>query len=119
MVRIIPIRVVGEFWWWIPTERLNELFNVININTYIKIWDINIWNDLLTSNFKNKLEVLIICFGVIVGLATWTPNGIVFKILFFALLGLLGWDFGMRFFNDNDDDDDFDGGKMIPVMNMS
>ena len=48
-------------------------------------------------------------------MATWISNGIVFKILFFALLGFLGWDFGMRFLNDNDDDD-FDGGKMIPVL---
>ena len=61
------------------------------------------------------MEVLIVCFGIIIGMATWISNGIVFKILFFALLGFLGWDFGMRFLNDNDDDD-FDGGKMIPVL---
>ena len=52
------------------------------------------------------------------GLATWISNGIGFKILFFTLLGFLGWDFGMRFLNDNDDDD-FDGGKMIPVIQSS
>ena len=30
-------------------------------------------------------------------------NGILLKCLFFTLLGFLGWDFGMRFLNDNDD----------------
>jgi len=34
------------------------------------------------------------------------------------LLGFLGWDFGIRFLND-DNDDDFDGGKMIPVLQNS
>tara|TARA_Y100001968_G_scaffold289054_1_gene291792 strand:- start:157 stop:351 length:195 start_codon:yes stop_codon:yes gene_type:complete len=64
------------------------------------------------------LEVLVIFFGIIIGLGTWISYGIVFKILFFALLGFLGWDFGMRFLNDKDDDD-FDGGKMIPVLQSS
>ena len=61
------------------------------------------------------LEILIIFFGIIIGLATYISHGILFKSLFFMFLGFLGWDFGMRFLNDNDDDD-FDGGKMIPVL---
>jgi hypothetical protein len=64
------------------------------------------------------LEISIICFGIIVGLATYMSNGILLKCLFFTLLGFLGWDFGMRFLNDNDDDD-FDGGKMIPILQRS
>jgi len=64
------------------------------------------------------LAILVICFGIIVGLATYICNGILLKSLFFALLGFLGWDFGMRFLNDNDDDD-FDGGKMIPILQRS
>ena len=60
------------------------------------------------------METLIICFGIIIGLATYIAHGILFKSLFFTLLGFLGWDFGMRFLNDNDDD--FDGGKMIPIL---
>mgnify|MGYP001412812649 CR=1 FL=1 len=61
------------------------------------------------------MEILIIFVGIIIGLATFITHGILFKGLFFTSLGILGWDFGMRFFNDNDDDD-FDGGKMIPVL---
>ena len=61
------------------------------------------------------METLIICFGIIVGLATYISHGILLKSLFFTLLGFLGLDFGMRFLNDNDDDD-FDGGKMIPIL---
>ena len=66
------------------------------------------------------MEILIIFFGIIIGLATYISHGILLKSLFFALLGFLGWDFGMRFLNDNDnDDDDFDGGKMIPILQRS
>tara|TARA_Y100001968_G_scaffold311710_1_gene334084 strand:+ start:927 stop:1121 length:195 start_codon:yes stop_codon:yes gene_type:complete len=61
------------------------------------------------------LDKLIIFFGIIIGLTTYITHGILLKSLFFAFLGFLGWDFGMRFLNDNDDDD-FDGGKMIPVL---
>ena len=61
------------------------------------------------------METLIICFGIIIGLATYISNGILLKTLFFTFLGYLGWDFGMRFLNDNDDDD-FGGGKMIPIL---
>ena len=64
------------------------------------------------------MEILIICFGIIIGLATYISNGIVLKTFFFTFLGYLGWDFGMRFLNDNDDDD-FDGGKMIPIFQKS
>tara|TARA_B100001057_G_scaffold483466_1_gene560279 strand:- start:352 stop:546 length:195 start_codon:yes stop_codon:yes gene_type:complete len=64
------------------------------------------------------LEISIICFGIIVGLATYISNGILLKCLFFTLLGFLGWDFGMRFLNDNDDDD-FGGGEMIPILQRS
>ena len=63
--------------------------------------------------------ILIICFGLINGLATYISHGILLKTLFFTFLGYLGWDFGMRFLNDNDDDDDFDGGKMIPILQRS
>ena len=66
------------------------------------------------------MKILIICLGIIIGLATYISNGIFFKSLFFVLLGFLGWDFGMRFLNANDDDDDdFDEGKMIPVLQRS
>jgi len=65
------------------------------------------------------LELLIILFGIIIGLATYIFHGILFKSLFFILLVFLGWDFGMKFLNDNDDDDDFDGGKMIPILQRS
>ena len=64
------------------------------------------------------LEILIIFFGIIIGLATYTTHWILLKSLFFTFLGFLGWDFGMRFLNDNDDDD-FDGGKMIPILQRS
>ena len=64
------------------------------------------------------MEILVIFFGIIIGLATYITYGTIFKSLFFVLLGFLGWDFGMRFLNDNDDDD-FDGGKMIPVLQRS
>ena len=64
------------------------------------------------------METLIICFGIIVGLATSISHGILLKSLFFTLLGFLGWDFGMRFLNDNDDDD-FGGGEMIPILQRS
>ena len=64
------------------------------------------------------MDILIISFGIIIGLATYISNGILLKSLFFAFLGFLGWDFGMRFLNDNDDDD-FDGGKMIPILQRS
>jgi hypothetical protein len=64
------------------------------------------------------LEILIICFGIIIGLATYISHVILLKILFFTLLGFLGWDFGMRFLNDNDDNDS-DGGKMIPILQRS
>tara|TARA_Y100001968_G_scaffold306119_1_gene322655 strand:- start:2037 stop:2204 length:168 start_codon:yes stop_codon:yes gene_type:complete len=55
---------------------------------------------------------------MIIGLATYISHGIILKSLYFLFLGILGWDFGMRFLNDNDDDD-FDGGKMIPVIQKS
>ena len=61
------------------------------------------------------MKISIIFFGIIIGLVSSISQGIFLKILFFALLGFLGWDFGMRFLND-DDDDDFDGGKLIPVL---
>ena len=61
------------------------------------------------------MAILVICFGIIIGLATYLSHGILLKTLFFTFLGYLGWDFGMRFLNDNDDDD-FDGGKMIPIL---
>tara|TARA_B100000579_G_scaffold302454_1_gene252326 strand:+ start:3962 stop:4156 length:195 start_codon:yes stop_codon:yes gene_type:complete len=61
------------------------------------------------------LEILIIFFGIIIGLATYIFHGILLKTLFFIFLGYLGWDFGMRFLN-NDDDDDFDGGEKIPIL---
>ena len=61
------------------------------------------------------MKILIIFFGIIIGLGSFIFQGLLLKILFFALLGFLGWDFGMRFLND-DDDDDFDGGKLIPVL---
>ena len=64
------------------------------------------------------LEIIIIFFGIIIGLATYATHGILLKSLFFTFLGFLGWDFGMRFLNDNDDDD-FDGGKMIPILQRS
>tara|TARA_Y100001968_G_scaffold321373_1_gene355675 strand:+ start:552 stop:743 length:192 start_codon:yes stop_codon:yes gene_type:complete len=63
------------------------------------------------------LEILIIFFGIVIGLTTFITHGILLKTLFFVFLGFLGWDFGMRFLND--DDDDFDGGKMIPVLERS
>ncbi len=53
-----------------------------------------------------------------IGLAANITPGIILKSLFFTILGFLGWDFGMRFLNDNDDDD-FDGGKMIPILQKS
>ncbi len=61
------------------------------------------------------MKILIILFGIIIGLSTQITSGVLLKSLFFTFLGLLGWDFGMRFFNDNDDDDS-DGGKMIPIF---
>jgi len=61
------------------------------------------------------LDILIIFIGIIIGLTTYFTHGILLKGLFFVFLGFLGWDFGMRFLNDNDDDD-FDGGKMIPIL---
>ncbi len=63
------------------------------------------------------MEILIIFFGIVIGLTTFITHGILLKTLFFVFLGFLGWDFGMRFLND--DDDDFDGGKMIPVLERS
>ena len=60
------------------------------------------------------MKILIIFLGIIIGLVSYISQGLLLKILFFALLGFLGWDFGMRFLND--DDDDFDGGKLIPVL---
>ena len=61
------------------------------------------------------MKILIIFFGIIIGLVSSISHVLLLKILFFTLLGFLGWDFGMRFLNDNDDDD-FDGGKLIPVL---
>ena len=58
------------------------------------------------------MYILIILFGLIIVLVTYITFGILLKSLFFIFIGFLGWDFGMRFLNDNDDDD-FDGGKMI------
>ena len=70
---------------------------------------------MLYSIFIKALKILIILFGIIIGLSTHITHGILLKSLFFAILGFLGWDFGMRFLNDNDDDDS-DGGKMIPIL---
>ena len=92
-------------------------FYVFNINTYIKIRDIKNKIALLAFLIK-RLEILIICFGIVIGLATYISHGILLKTLFFTFLGYLGWDFGMRFLNDNDDDD-FGGGKMIPILQRS
>ena len=64
------------------------------------------------------MNILIIFLGIIIGMAKCFTHGILLKSLFFTLLGFLGWDFGMRFLNDNDDDD-FDGGKMIPRLQNS
>ena len=61
------------------------------------------------------MKILIIFFGIIIGLGSYIFQGLLLKILFFLLLGFLGWDFGMRFLNDNDDDDS-DGGKLIPIL---
>tara|TARA_Y100001968_G_scaffold306950_1_gene324209 strand:+ start:207 stop:401 length:195 start_codon:yes stop_codon:yes gene_type:complete len=61
------------------------------------------------------LKILIIAFGVFIGLSTHVIHGILIKSLYFTIIGFLGWDFGMRFLNDNDDDDS-DGGKMIPLL---
>ncbi len=63
------------------------------------------------------MKILIIFFGIIIGLVSSISQGIFIKILFLAWLGFLGWDFGKRFLNDNDDDD-FDGGKLIPVLQI-
>ena len=60
------------------------------------------------------MKILIIFFGIIIGLGSYIFQGLLLKILFFALLGFLGWDFGMRFLNN--DDDDFDGGKLITIL---
>ena len=68
--------------------------------------------------FLKALKILIILFGIIIGLSTHISCGILFKSSYFAILGFLGWDFGIRFLNDNDDDDS-DGGKMIPVLQGS
>ena len=61
------------------------------------------------------MKILIIFFGFFIGLVSYISQGLLLKILFFVLLGFLGWDFGMRFLSD-DDDDDFDGGKLIPIL---
>ena len=61
-----------------------------------------------------NLKIIIIFFGILIGLVSYVSQGLLLKSLFFTMLGFLGWDFGMRFLNDNDDDD-FDGGKMIPI----
>ena len=70
---------------------------------------------MLYSIFIKALKILIILFGITIGLSTHITHGIIFKCLFFTFLGFLGWDFGIRFLNDNDDDDS-DGGKMIPIL---
>tara|TARA_Y100001968_G_C18994090_1_gene542792 strand:- start:126 stop:410 length:285 start_codon:yes stop_codon:yes gene_type:complete len=62
------------------------------------------------------LDILIIFFGIIIVIATCITHGIILISLFFTFLGFLGWNFGMRFLNENDNDDDFDGGKMITVF---
>ena len=64
------------------------------------------------------MEILVIFFGIIIGCATYITYGTFFKSLFFVFLGFLGWNFGIRFLNDNDDDD-FDGGEMIPILQKS
>ena len=63
------------------------------------------------------MRFLIIFIGIIIGLSTHISHGIILKSLFYAFIGFLGWDFGMRFLNDNDDDDS-DGGKMIPILQV-
>ena len=64
------------------------------------------------------MEIFIILFGIFIGLSTYITHGIIYKSLFFTLLGFLGWDFGIRFLNDNNDDDD-DDGSMIPILQGS
>tara|TARA_B100000214_G_C23752868_1_gene528600 strand:- start:41 stop:229 length:189 start_codon:yes stop_codon:yes gene_type:complete len=61
------------------------------------------------------LRVLIVFLGIIFGFSLHFTHGFIFNSLFYVFIGLLGWDFGMRFFDDNDDDD-FDGGQMIPSL---
>ena len=72
---------------------------------------------MLDFYFNKILRILIILFGIIIGLSTHISHGIIFKSLFFAFIGFLGWDFGVRFLNDNDDDDS-DGGTMIPILQV-
>ena len=61
------------------------------------------------------MQLLIFFLGIIFGLSIQIYNGLIFKSLFFTFIGFLGWDFGIRFLNDNDDDD-LGGGKMIPTL---
>ena len=62
-----------------------------------------------------NLEILILFLGIIFGFVTYIAHGMILKSLFYIFIGFLGWDFGMRFL-DNNDDDDLDGGKMIPIL---
>tara|TARA_Y100001968_G_C19133572_1_gene607950 strand:+ start:307 stop:489 length:183 start_codon:yes stop_codon:yes gene_type:complete len=57
------------------------------------------------------LEILTFIFGILFGLALFINKGIIFQSLFFAFVGLLGWDFGMRFLDDDDD-----GNMMEPII---
>ena len=90
-------------------------FQVFYINTFIKFETSKTKHFCYNLFLINLLEILIIFFGIIIGLATYISSGVLLKSFFFTFLGFLGWDFGMRFLNNNNDDDDFDGGKMIPV----
>ena len=65
--------------------------------------------------FRNEMEIIIFIFGIIFGLALYLTHGLIFKSLFFTIIGFMGWDFGTRFFDDNDDDD-LGGGKMLPTL---
>ena len=83
---------------------------------------LNIKNDTFGFNtfcyiyfFYRLLEILIFFFGIIFGLSLYITHGFILKSLFFAFIGILGLDFGIRFLDDNDDDD-LDGGKMLPVL---
>ncbi len=71
---------------------------------------------MLASNFNKTLGHINHLLRIIIGLATYISHGIVLKSLFLTFLGFLGLDFGRRFL---DNDVDFNGSKMITVLNGS